>query len=152
MKSRIIAELTLERQELDLAIAEERRLADLALQQERAKGLSEAALTSLLSSTSFLDFLETSSKVVQRALADPYDYLRDYSLNLNEENTEKGGEKVRLLGSWYDEKWGRGRSVTGVDWSYKVRNSFLHPSFPYTTNATIHSFLNYSSHLTIRIR
>jgi dynein intermediate chain len=123
MRSRIMAELQLERQQLDAEIAEERRVAKIALEEQQAQGLSEVALSSLLASSPFMDFLEKSSKVVQRALADPYDYMRDYSLSTNEENAQQGGEKVRLLGSWHDKKWAKGRSVTGVDWSHKVSDS-----------------------------
>ena len=35
----------------------------------------------IYASSEFSTFLETSSKVVQRALSDGYDYLRDYSIS-----------------------------------------------------------------------
>jgi len=67
--------------------------------------------------------LETSSKVVQRALSDSYDYLRDYTIAEDQAGEDREGKKqrVRLLGNWRDEGWGKGRSVTAVDWSPKVR-------------------------------
>lgn len=115
-----MAELEEERKHLDAEIAEEKRKAELQLEEERARGLSQPALASVLASPPFLDFLNSSSKIVQRALSDSYDYLRDYTVSATDENADADGAKVRLLGSWYDDKWGRGRSVTDVDWSPKV--------------------------------
>lgn len=123
MRVRIIAELEEERKKLDAEIEEEKRRAAVELEEERAKGLSPPALSSVLASPPFLDFLSHSSKIVQRALSDSYDYLRDYTVSSTEASGEADNAKVRLLGSWYEERWGRGRSVTGVDWSPKVRSS-----------------------------
>lgn len=120
LRARIMAELEEERKQLDAEIAEEKRKAELQLEEERARGLSQPALASVLASPPFLDFLNSSSKIVQRALSDSYDYLRDYTVSATDENADTDGAKVRLLGSWYDDKWGRGRSVTDVDWSPKV--------------------------------
>jgi len=122
LRARIIAELEAERQQLDLEIAEEARLASLSLETTLKKGLSPPQLESILSSTGFGEFLETSSRVVQRALSDSYDYLRDYTIADDEGREEREGkkQKVRSLGNWRDEGWGKGRSVTAVDWSPKV--------------------------------
>lgn len=48
--------------------------------------LSEDERASILAAPEFLDFVEQSSKIVQRALNDGYDYIRDYTVN-----TELGG-------------------------------------------------------------
>jgi hypothetical protein len=48
--------------------------------------LTEDERTSLLSAPEFLEFVEMSSKIVQRALNDNYDYIRDYTVG-----TESGG-------------------------------------------------------------
>lgn len=120
LRSRIIAELEEERRHLDREIAEERRQAELALEAERAKGLPETALQDVLGSSPFLDFLDHSSKIVQRALADSYDYLKDYTISADDVSEGQDSSRVRLLGNWWDEKWARGRSVTAVDWSPKV--------------------------------
>ena len=125
LRARIVAELEAERQRLDAEIALEKRLAEEQLEAERARGLSGEQLSSVLASPGFVEFLEQSTKVVQRALSDPYDYLRDYSINADEDAAAAEGKKarVRLLGAWQDQQWGRGRSVTSVDWSPKA--SFL---------------------------
>jgi len=124
LRARLIAELEAERIAVDAEIAEEKRKADEALAAERARGLPDAQLQKEFASTAFVDFLSASSKVVERALSDSYDYLRDYTVA--QDGGEVGeGAKVRLLGSWYEEKWARGRSVTGVDWSPKVSRTRL---------------------------
>ena len=119
LRARLLAELEAERIAVDAEIADERRRAAEALAAERARGLPEAQLQKEFASAAFVDFLAASSKVVERALSDSYDYLRDYTVA--QDGGEVGeGAKVRLLGSWYEDKWARGRSVTGVDWSPKV--------------------------------
>ncbi|GAA5982471.1 hypothetical protein JCM11641_006126 [Rhodosporidiobolus odoratus] len=126
LRARIIAELEAERKQLDAEIAEEQRRAEEQLEAERARGLPPPQLSSVFSSPGFADFLESSSKIVQRALSDSYDYLRDYTVS-NEDGREEADAKakVRLLGSWQDQQWGRGRSVTGVDWSPKFPELFV---------------------------
>lgn len=42
--------------------------------------LSEEERANILSAPEFLDFVEDSSKIVQRALNDSYDYIRDYTI------------------------------------------------------------------------
>lgn len=48
--------------------------------------LSEEERASIFAAPEFLDFVEQSSKIVQRALNDGYDYIRDYTVG-----TEAGG-------------------------------------------------------------
>jgi dynein intermediate chain len=45
-----------------------------------AAELTEEERASILSAPEFLDFVEQSSKIVQRALNDGYDYIRDYTI------------------------------------------------------------------------
>lgn len=42
--------------------------------------LTEDQRTQIESAPDFLEFVESSSKIVQRALSDGYDYIRDYTL------------------------------------------------------------------------
>ena len=124
MRTRIIAELEEERRKLDLEIESEKARATIEIEEMRRNGLSAPALDTVLASPVFLDFLSTSSKIAERALSDSYDYLRDYTVTADAEEGRDEKEQVRLVGTWFDESWGRGRSVTGVDWSPKV--SFVH--------------------------
>ncbi|KAI5478574.1 dynein intermediate chain, cytosolic [Pseudohyphozyma bogoriensis] len=124
MRARLMAEFEEERRVLDAAIAEETARAAQEAEEARVRGLDAPALGAVLTSPTFLEFLGSSSKIVQRALSDSYDYLRDYTVTSSGEK-ESEGQKVRLLGSWYEERWGRGRSVTGVQWSPKFPELFV---------------------------
>ena len=42
--------------------------------------MTEEERTSIFSAPEFLDFVEQSTKIVQRALNDNYDYIRDYTV------------------------------------------------------------------------
>ncbi|GAA5895472.1 dynein intermediate chain [Sporobolomyces salmoneus] len=127
LRARIISELEQERLQLDREIAEEKRLAQLAYDETLKKGLSRPELETIFASPGFSEFLEDSTKVVQRALSESYDYLRDYTIVDDEgrEDAEGKKQRVRLLGSWRDEGWGKGRSVTAVDWSPKFPELFV---------------------------
>lgn len=46
----------------------------------RPTGPEPAELSSIYARPEFANFLESSSKIVQRALSDGYDYLRDYTI------------------------------------------------------------------------
>jgi dynein intermediate chain len=56
------------------------------LNAKRSLELSEEERASILAAPEFLDFVEQSSKIVQRALNDGYDYIRDYTIG-----AESGG-------------------------------------------------------------
>jgi dynein intermediate chain len=43
--------------------------------------LTEEEKTTIVSAPEFLNFIEQSSKIVQRALNDKYDYIRDYGVS-----------------------------------------------------------------------
>lgn len=67
------------------------------LQDERlrffASELTEEERASILAAPEFLEFVENSSKILQRALNDGYDYIRDYTIG-----TESGGYVAKLCG------------------------------------------------------
>lgn len=48
--------------------------------------MTEEEKNSIFSAPEFLDFVEQSTKIIQRALNDNYDYVRDYTIG-----TETGG-------------------------------------------------------------
>lgn len=47
--------------------------------------LTEEERATILTSPEFLDFVEESSKIIQRALSDAYDYTRDYRIGADVE-------------------------------------------------------------------
>ena len=42
--------------------------------------MSEEEKASIFAAPEFLDFVENSTKIIQRALNDNYDYVRDYTI------------------------------------------------------------------------
>jgi len=57
---------------------EEERLKEQ--ENARNRGLDPSDLQSIFTSDDFQSFLDHSTKVVERALNDQYDYLRDYTI------------------------------------------------------------------------
>ncbi|GAA5933269.1 dynein intermediate chain [Sporobolomyces koalae] len=127
LRARMFAELELERQQLDLEIQEEKRLAQLAHDEALKRGLPRTELDSIIGSPAFAQFLNDSTKVVQRALSESYDYLSDYTIADDRARLDADGNKqrVRLAGMWRDQSWGKGRSVTAIDWSPKYPELFV---------------------------
>ncbi|KAL2890064.1 Cytoplasmic dynein 1 intermediate chain 2 [Ceratocystis lukuohia] len=107
-----------------------------------ARALSAEELEAVMGSEDFLDFVEHSSKVIERALDQEYDILMDYALqgqDIDEEddgsgNTGgKGRHKIKEIAQFYDERWSKKRMVSGIDWSPKFPELFL---ASYTKNPT----------------
>ncbi|KAF5373244.1 hypothetical protein D9615_007436 [Tricholomella constricta] len=119
LRQRILRERDIEAERLarDKELEEESVKLDLEIEQE-IRELSEEERASILAAPEFLDFVEQSSKIVQRALNDGYDYIRDYTIG-----TESGGDdsegRVKRVCEFYDERYGKNRSITDVDWSPK---------------------------------
>lgn len=123
-----------------------------------ARALNDEELNAVTSSEEFLDFVERSSKVIERALDEEYDLLVDYALAGVEEvdddddgfGTAKGkkGRRVREVTQFYDERWSKKRMISDLSFSQKVL------SFHYATAETVHlqhcSSRSLSWHLTRR--
>jgi len=102
--------------------------ADAARQLKEEQGvkmLREDESSALLESDDFIDFLERSSKIAERALDEDYNVLADYKL-AEQENENKGmgrgrtGKGLRELVQFYDERWSKKRMITDLDFSPKV--------------------------------
>lgn len=121
MKIRLIKEIEAERIQLEKEIKEEQRRLEKELEEDRLRGLDPNTLASLYSATEFNDFLESSSKIIQRALSDGYDYLKDYSINFGDEDgaDDREGKRVKQTCVFHDERLLKNRSVTDLDWSSK---------------------------------
>lgn len=94
-----------------------------------ARALSHEELEAVTSSNDFLDFVERSSKVIERALDDEYDVLADYRqghLNsLDDEDDEYSGtggksRRIKEVMQFYDERWSKKRIISDIDFSPKV--------------------------------
>ncbi|KAG8911113.1 hypothetical protein FRC00_007051, partial [Tulasnella sp. 408] len=81
--------------------------------------LTEEERASIFVAPEFLDFVETSSKIVERALSDAYDYIRDYTIGAEVGTDDSEGNRVKKVCAFYDEQVNKNRSITDVDWSPK---------------------------------
>ncbi|KAK9771863.1 putative WD40-repeat-containing domain protein [Seiridium cardinale] len=109
-----------------------------------ARALTEDELQAATASDDFLDFVERSTKVIERALDEEYDILTDYTLqaqNIEDDEDQtgntagKGRRRVKELIQFYDDRWSKKRMVSSIDFS-------PNPKFPeillasYTKNPT----------------
>lgn len=105
-------------------VAREKELEEESIQLDKEieheiRELSEEERTSIITAPEFLDFVEQSSKIVQRALNDGYDYIRDYTVGTEANGDDSEGKRVKRVCAFYDERYGKNRSITDVDWSPK---------------------------------
>ncbi|CAK7212066.1 hypothetical protein SBRCBS47491_001342 [Sporothrix bragantina] len=115
--------------------------ASLSANNYPARVLSNEELKAVTSSSEFVDFLEKSTKVIEKALDLEYDILTDYTLQAydNEDEDEQGNvggrgrRKVKEIRQFYDEKWSRKRMITSIDFSPKFPDLLL---ASYTKNPT----------------
>ncbi|KAF9462959.1 dynein intermediate chain [Collybia nuda] len=110
-------EFEAERAARDKELEEESVKLEKEIEQE-IRELSEDERASILTAPEFLDFVEQSSKIVQRALNDGYDYIRDYTIGAESGGDDSEGRVKRVCEFW-DERYGKNRSITDVDWSPK---------------------------------
>ena len=94
-----------------------------------ARTLTNEELNAVTSSNDFLDFVERSSKVIERALDNEYDILADYAFRAEQEVDEdddgygsrgKRGRRVKEVAQFWDERWSKRRMVSDLQFSPKV--------------------------------
>jgi dynein intermediate chain len=93
-----------------------------------ARTLSNDELDAVTTSKDFQDFLDQSTKVIERALDEEYDLLTDYAhgkTSLDEEDEGystrgKRGRRVRQVAQYWDERWSKKRQISDIGFSPKV--------------------------------
>lgn len=98
-----------------------------------ARSLTDEEVNAVTASEDFLEFVERSSKVIEKALDQDYDVLADYALDGADVDSEedegygssrgKKGRRVRQIAQFYDERWSRKRMISDINFSPKVRLS-----------------------------
>lgn len=98
-----------------------------AKEEERfpARQLTSEELEAVTASKEFQDFLDQSTKVIERALDEEYDLLIDYAhgkTNLDDEDESysgrgKRGRRVKELHQFWDERWSKKRMISDIDFS-----------------------------------
>ncbi|KAI9798881.1 MAG: hypothetical protein M1833_004384 [Piccolia ochrophora] len=116
-----------------------------------ARTLTNEELGAVTSSADFLDFIEKSSKVIERALDEEYDVLADYSLGgingVDEEDEEygtrgKGKRPLKEVTQFWDERWSKKRMISSLHFSPKFSELVLasytkNPSAPYDPDGLV---------------
>lgn len=121
---RAIRNKVLQEQEQERLKREEEalKLQEEQLEREIEQGLRELSaeeLEAIYGATEFVNFVEQSSKIVERALTDNYDYLKDYTLLEDPSAENQEGRQVKCSRTFWDENLCQGRSITDLDWSVK---------------------------------
>lgn len=127
-------------------------LADVNAGQHKfpARALTQDEKEAVIAAPDFMDFVERSSKVIERALDEEYDLLADYRLRnstgVEDEDEELGatgrkGRRVREVLQFYDDRWSRRRIISDIGFSPKVLQ--LQPIALSITDPS-YSFLNSS--------
>jgi dynein intermediate chain len=119
------------RQRLRQEIEEELRALQIEDPEETEKerfpirALAPEELNAVTSSNDFLDFVERSSKVIERALDEEYDLLADYALQSrdvedNDEYVGRRGRRVKEVAQFdLSDVMGKKRMISDIDFSPK---------------------------------
>jgi dynein intermediate chain len=116
-----------------------------------ARILTTEELNAVTSSEEFMDFVERSSKVIERALDQEYDVLADYGLSGangvgdDDEYGNTGGRgrrKIREVAQFYDERWSKKRMISAINFSPKFPELVLaaytkNPSAPHDPDGLV---------------
>ncbi|KAK4129253.1 WD40 repeat-like protein [Parathielavia appendiculata] len=107
-----------------------------------ARTLTADELRAVTQSDDFMDFIDRSTKVIEKALDQEYDILTDYTLQVHDAEDDddqtgntggKGRRKVKEIAQFYDERWSKKRMVSAIDFSPKFPELLL---ASYTKNPT----------------
>ena len=117
-----------------------------------ARRLTTEELDAVTSSDEFMDFVERSSKVIERALDQEYDVLADYALSgmngIEDDDDEfgntrgKGRRRIKEVAQFFDERWSKKRMVSAINFSPKFPELVLaaytkNPSAPHDPDGLI---------------
>lgn len=107
------------------------------------RALNSEELQAVTSSDEFMDFVERSSKVIERALDQEYDVLANYSLgNVNDMDEEDDEYGVKEVAQFYDERWSKKRMISDINFSPKFPELVLasytkNPSAPHDPDGLV---------------
>jgi dynein intermediate chain len=116
------------------------------------RALTNEELNAVTSSDDFMDFVERSTKVIERALDQEYDVLADYALGdhqgLDDEEDDfgnsrgKGRRRIREVAQFYDERWSKKRMISAINFSPKFPELVLaaytkNPSAPHDPDGLV---------------
>ncbi|KAM7224581.1 cytoplasmic dynein 1 intermediate chain 2 [Rhypophila decipiens] len=106
------------------------------------RALTGEELKAVTQSNDFMDFLDRSTKVIEKALDQEYDILTDYTLQVVDVDDDdeqhgniggKGRRKVKEVVQFYDDRYSKKRMISSIDFSPKFPELVL---ASYTKNPT----------------
>ncbi|KAI9227445.1 MAG: WD40-repeat-containing domain protein [Piptocephalis tieghemiana] len=118
IQARIQAELDRDAEERRAAQEEDRRRKQ-AEEAAAIRELTEEEAEAVIRSDHFIEFVDQSARLIERALNEEYDFLTDYTLLQEEDADMDSGSQVKLVADFYDERLCRNRSVMDISWSQK---------------------------------
>jgi dynein intermediate chain, cytosolic len=108
-----------------------------------SRDLTTEELDAVLHSDDFVDFLDKSTKVIERAFdQETYDILIDYALQGQEVDDEdeetgntggRGKHRIKEVAQFFDDRWSKKRMISRIDFSPKFSELLL---ASYTKNPT----------------
>ena len=108
-----------------------------------SRELTTEELDAVTGSDEFVDFLEQSTKVIERALdQETYDILTDYALQGKDEDDDddetgntggRGSHRIKEVAQFFDDRWSKKRMISDIDFSPKFSELLL---ASYTKNPT----------------
>jgi dynein intermediate chain, cytosolic len=116
-----------------------------------ARELTTEELHAVTASDDFMDFVDMSTKVIEKALDQEYDILAAYTLqsqNIDDEDDltgnigGKGRRKVKEVAQFFDERWSKKRMISAIDFSPKFGELLLaaytkNPSAPHEPDGVV---------------
>ncbi|KHO00105.1 cytoplasmic dynein 1 intermediate chain 2 [Metarhizium album ARSEF 1941] len=108
-----------------------------------SRELTAEELEAVTRSEAFVDFLEQSTKVIERAIDhETYDILTDYALQGKDQDDDdeesgnsggRGSHRIKEVVQFFDDRWSKKRMISGIDFSPKFSELLL---ASYTKNPT----------------
>lgn len=113
--------------------------------------LTAEEMSAVMSSEELVEFVDKSSKVIERALDQEYDILVDYAQlgqDADEEDDDagntggKGKRRVKEVIQYFNERWSKNRMISGIDFSPKFPELLLasytnNPSAPHEPDGVV---------------
>ncbi|KAK6541072.1 hypothetical protein TWF694_008449 [Orbilia ellipsospora] len=108
----------------------------------KVRELDDTEKVQITSTEEFADFIERSTKVMERALDQDYDILADYGLGHTGADEDSSGRKIKETIQFYSERWSKKRIVSDIHFSPKFPELVLasytkNPTAPHDPNGLV---------------
>ncbi|KAF3928251.1 hypothetical protein AA313_de0207844 [Arthrobotrys entomopaga] len=110
--------------------------------EHKVRELDDTEKVQITSTEEFADFIERSTKVMERALDQDYDILADYGLGITGADEDSSGRKIKETIQFYSERWSKKRIVSDIHFSPKFPELVLasytkNPTAPHDPNGLV---------------